>query len=65
MNYGAGSPYEIKEESRARRAIAKHKSSQYLVLFLALFGSCMTIGVGVLTPALIFAVRITFLVLLT
>ncbi|KAG6627686.1 hypothetical protein CIPAW_15G146500 [Carya illinoinensis] len=52
MNYEAGSPFEVKVESRARRAIAKHKSSQYLVLFLALFGSCMTIGVGVLTPAL-------------
>lgn len=52
MHYEAGSPFRIKAESRARRAIEKHKSSHYLMLFLALFGSCMIIGVGVLTPAL-------------
>ncbi|EXB45100.1 putative potassium transporter 9 [Morus notabilis] len=52
MNYEVGSPFKIKIESRARRAIAKHKSSHYLMLFLALFGSCMAIGDGVLTPAL-------------
>ncbi|VVA19558.1 PREDICTED: potassium transporter [Prunus dulcis] len=52
MHYETGSPFKIKVESRARRAIEKHKSSHYLMLFLALFGSCMTIGVGVLTPAL-------------
>lgn len=52
MNYEAGSPFKVKVESRARRAIAKHKSSHYLMLFLALFGSCMAIGDGVLTPAL-------------
>lgn len=52
MNYEAGSPFKIKIESRARRAIAKHKSSHYLMLFLALFGSCMAISDGVLTPAL-------------
>ncbi|XP_024929724.3 potassium transporter 25 [Ziziphus jujuba] len=51
-HYEAGSPFKIKVESRARRAIAKHKSSHYLMLFLALFGSCMIIGDGVLTPAL-------------
>lgn len=52
MHYEAGSPLKIKVESRAWRAIAKHKSSHYLMLCLALFGSCMTIGEGVLTPAL-------------
>lgn len=52
MHYETGSPFKIKVESRARRAIEKYKSSHYLMLFLALFGSCMTIGVGVLTPAL-------------
>ncbi|RVW52475.1 Potassium transporter 25 [Vitis vinifera] len=43
---------KTKVESRARRAIEKHKSSHYLMLFLALFGSCMVIGDGVLTPAI-------------
>ncbi|KAJ7975276.1 Potassium transporter [Quillaja saponaria] len=52
MHYEAESPFKIKVESRARRAIEKHKSSHYILLFLALFGSCMTIGDGVLTPAL-------------
>ncbi|PON60465.1 Potassium transporter [Parasponia andersonii] len=52
MHYEEGSPYKTKMESRARRAIAKHKSSHYLMLFLALFGACMAIGDGVLTPSL-------------
>ncbi|PON60735.1 Potassium transporter [Trema orientale] len=52
MHYEEGSPYKTKVESRARRAIAKHKSSHYLMLFLALFGACMAIGDGVLTPSL-------------
>lgn len=52
MRYEEGSPLKIKVESRARRAIAKHKSSHYLMLFLALFGACMAIGDGILTPAL-------------
>ncbi|KAJ1437776.1 Potassium transporter [Sesbania bispinosa] len=39
-------------DSRARRAIEKHKIAHYLILFLALYGSCMTIGDAVLTPAL-------------
>ncbi|TYG91974.1 hypothetical protein ES288_A12G306100v1 [Gossypium darwinii] len=47
-----GSPSRTKAESRARRAIAKHKSSHYLMLFLALFGSCMIICDAVLTPAI-------------
>ncbi|KAA8541401.1 hypothetical protein F0562_025364 [Nyssa sinensis] len=52
LHYEVGSPSKIMGESRARRAIEKHKSSHYLLLFLALFGSCMIIGDGVLTPAL-------------
>ncbi|KAI8011236.1 AUGMIN subunit 5 [Camellia lanceoleosa] len=35
-----------------QRAIEKHKSSHYLMLVIALFGSCMTVGDGILTPAL-------------
>ncbi|KAK2385700.1 potassium transporter [Trifolium repens] len=46
------SPKIINFDSKARRAIEKHKSCHYLILFLALFGSCMTIGAAVLTPAL-------------
>ncbi|WJZ91020.1 hypothetical protein VitviT2T_010131 [Vitis vinifera] len=34
-------PSKTKVESRARRAIEKHKSCYHLMLFLALFGSCM------------------------
>ncbi|CAI8620063.1 unnamed protein product [Vicia faba] len=45
-------PSKINFDSRARRAIEKHKFCHYLILFLALFGSCMTIGAAVLTPAL-------------
>ncbi|KAK3034044.1 hypothetical protein RJ639_032966 [Escallonia herrerae] len=39
-------------ESMARNAIKKCKASHYLILFLALFGSCMIIADGVLTPAI-------------
>ncbi|XP_077240020.1 potassium transporter 6-like [Tasmannia lanceolata] len=39
-------------ESRAKRAIEKHKSIHYLMLVLALFGACMVIADGVLTPSL-------------
>ncbi|XWS37546.1 hypothetical protein CRYUN_Cryun19dG0052700 [Craigia yunnanensis] len=52
MHYEAESPFRTKGESRARRAIAKYKSSHYLMLFLALLGSCMIIGDAVLTPAI-------------
>ncbi|KAJ9141573.1 hypothetical protein P3X46_032094 [Hevea brasiliensis] len=34
------------------RAFDKHKSSHYLMLFLALFGACMLIGDAVLTPSI-------------
>ncbi|XP_052180470.1 potassium transporter 10-like [Diospyros lotus] len=43
---------KVKRKSRARKAIEKHKSSHYFMLVLALVGSCLTIGDGVLTPAL-------------
>ncbi|KAK9278345.1 hypothetical protein L1049_027910 [Liquidambar formosana] len=52
MNYEVETPTKIKVESRARRAIERHKSSHYLMLFLALFGACMMICDGVLTPAI-------------
>ncbi|XP_027340064.1 potassium transporter 25-like [Abrus precatorius] len=52
MLYEEKSPCKLKADSRARRAIEKHKICHYLILFLALFGSCMTIGDAVLTPAL-------------
>ncbi|KAL2515021.1 Potassium transporter 2 [Forsythia ovata] len=41
-----------KLESKARKAIEKHKSSHYLLLFLALLGACMIISDTVLTPAI-------------
>lgn len=40
------------EPSRAMRALEKHRSSHYLMLFLALFGACMIINDGVFTPAI-------------
>ncbi|TKY61087.1 Potassium transporter 25 [Spatholobus suberectus] len=52
MLYEERSSSKIIADSRARRAIEKHKICHYLILFLALFGSCMTIGDAVLTPAL-------------
>ncbi|XP_028081595.1 potassium transporter 25-like isoform X2 [Camellia sinensis] len=52
MCFEEQTPSNIEVESRARRAIEKHKSSHYLMLVVALFGSCMTVGDGILTPAL-------------
>lgn len=52
MHYEVESPSTSKVKSRARRVIENHKISHYLMLLLALFGSCMIIGDGVLTPAL-------------
>ncbi|PSR96521.1 Potassium transporter like [Actinidia chinensis var. chinensis] len=52
MQYDEETPSKTKEDSRATRYIEKHKSSHYVILFLALIGSCMTICDGVLTPAL-------------
>ncbi|WCJ42129.1 Potassium transporter family protein [Euphorbia peplus] len=47
-----GAQERIKTKSRARRAMESHKSSQYLMLLLALFGACMIIGDAVLTPSI-------------
>ncbi|KAL1833641.1 hypothetical protein ACET3Z_003292 [Daucus carota] len=52
MHYETGSTSPGKKNSRARRAIKNNKISHYMMLLLALFGSCMMIGDGVLTPAL-------------
>ena len=52
MRYDAEGPLRTRVESSARRAIAKYKSSHYLMLFWALFGSCMIISDAVLTPAI-------------
>ncbi|CAL5360728.1 unnamed protein product [Camellia sinensis] len=49
MRFEEQTPSNIEVESRARRAIEKHKSSHYLMLVVA---SCMTVGDGILTPAL-------------
>lgn len=45
-------PSNGKPENKARRAIEKHKSSHYLLLFLALLGACMILSDAVLTPAI-------------
>ncbi|XP_058108339.1 potassium transporter 25-like isoform X3 [Magnolia sinica] len=52
LNYEMCSFSKAKVDSRARRAIEKHKSTHYLMLFLALLGSCMVIANGVLIPSI-------------
>lgn len=52
LNHAMVSPCKSKVESRARRAIEKHRSTHYLMLFIAMLGSCMMIGDGILIPAL-------------
>lgn len=52
MHHEEGTASKMKVDSRARRVIEKHKSSHYLLLFLALLGSCMIICDGVFTPAI-------------
>ncbi|XP_055960704.1 NF-X1-type zinc finger protein NFXL1 [Mercurialis annua] len=52
IHHEFGSPERSKVDSRARRAIEKHKSSHYLMLFSALLGACMIIGDAVLTPSI-------------
>ncbi|XP_060206420.1 potassium transporter 10-like [Lycium barbarum] len=52
MHQEEGTPSKMKVESRARRAIGRYKSSHYLLLFLALLGSCLIICDGIFTPAL-------------
>jgi len=63
MLYEEKSSSKIKADSRARRAIEKHKICHYLILFLALFGSCMTIGDAVLTPALSGIIKFNYLLI--
>uniref|UniRef100_K4BJK3 Potassium transporter n=1 Tax=Solanum lycopersicum TaxID=4081 RepID=K4BJK3_SOLLC len=52
MHLEEGTPSKMKAESRARRAIGRYKSSHYLLLLLALLGSCLIICDGIFTPAL-------------
>lgn len=52
MHYEVENGRSIKAKSRARKAIENNKTSHYLMLLLALFGSCMIIGDGILTPAI-------------
>ncbi|KAK4362714.1 hypothetical protein RND71_017955 [Anisodus tanguticus] len=52
MHQEEGTPTKMKVESRARRAIGRYKSSHYLLLLLALLGSCLIICDGIFTPAL-------------
>ncbi|KAJ6976981.1 potassium transporter 6 isoform X2 [Populus alba x Populus x berolinensis] len=52
MQHEEESTFRGKVESRARRAIKNHGRSHYLMLFTALFGACMIIGDGVITPSI-------------
>lgn len=52
MHQEEGTSSKMKVESRARRAIRRYKSSHYLLLLLALIGSCLIVCDGILTPAL-------------
>eukprot|EP00258_Populus_trichocarpa_P022416 XP_024438435.1 potassium transporter 6 isoform X2 [Populus trichocarpa] len=52
MQHEEENTFRGKVESRARRAIKNHRSSHYLMLFTALFGACMIIGDGVITPSI-------------
>uniref|UniRef100_A0A7N0V8Y5 Potassium transporter n=1 Tax=Kalanchoe fedtschenkoi TaxID=63787 RepID=A0A7N0V8Y5_KALFE len=45
-------PPAIRKESKARRALKRHRGSHFVMLFLALFGACMIIGDGLITPAI-------------
>ncbi|CAI9113191.1 OLC1v1013756C1 [Oldenlandia corymbosa var. corymbosa] len=50
MNHDSESD-RIKVRTRARRALERHKIFHNLLFFLALFGCCMIIADGVLTPS--------------
>ncbi|XP_038987387.1 potassium transporter 25-like [Phoenix dactylifera] len=52
LAYEMGSFYKSSLGSKAKRAIENNKSSHYLMLLMALLGSCMIIGNGVLVPAI-------------
>ncbi|KAL3818516.1 hypothetical protein ACJIZ3_004421 [Penstemon smallii] len=45
-------PSKVNLETKARQALEKHKSTHYLLLFLALLGACMMISDAILTPAI-------------
>ncbi|KAL8488085.1 hypothetical protein ACS0TY_023931 [Phlomoides rotata] len=48
----SSTPSKSKPENKAKRVLEKHKSSHYLLLFLALLGACMILSDAVLTPAI-------------
>lgn len=48
----SSTPSKSKLENKAKRVLEKHKSSHYLLLFLALLGACMILSDAVLTPAI-------------
>ncbi|XP_027125891.1 potassium transporter 25 isoform X1 [Coffea arabica] len=50
IQHDRGSP-RIKVPSTTRKCIEKYKTGHYFLLFLALFGCCMIISDGVLTPS--------------
>lgn len=52
MHHDGETLSKVEAESKAKRAFEKHKSIHYLMLFLALFGACMIVADGVLTPAI-------------
>ncbi|KAK9279239.1 hypothetical protein L1049_012917 [Liquidambar formosana] len=45
-------PPEMKKNSRVKMLLEKHKALHTALLILVLLGTCMVIGVGVLTPAI-------------
>ncbi|XP_055826970.1 potassium transporter 25-like [Solanum dulcamara] len=53
MHQEEGTLSKMNVESRARRTIGRYKSSHYLLLLLALVGSCLIICDGIFTPALL------------
>ncbi|XP_073100596.1 potassium transporter 25 [Elaeis guineensis] len=52
LAYEMGSFYKNSLGFKAKRAIENNKSSHYLMLLMALLGSCMIIGNGVVVPAI-------------
>ncbi|KAM0952800.1 putative potassium transporter [Dioscorea sansibarensis] len=52
LAYEMGSFYKNNWDTKHKRTIEKSKQSRYLMLMVALLGSCMVIGNGVLVPAI-------------
>ncbi|KAG1358781.1 putative potassium transporter 7 [Cocos nucifera] len=52
LAYEMGSFYKSSLGSKAKKAIEHNRSCHYLMLLMALLGSCMIIGNGVLVPAI-------------